>query len=197
MNTPRAKYFDQNVIQKITSADRTKDQQGKATFGLLLVSSITQFLYIFLNFFPVSMLFCNDTVSLEFCRVQLKSSNNTCYYTTHHPFSDVPANNEPLAASYFPSILAELGGFVDQIDSRTRQSQARAALAKFDAKSKKASSYMNTGQLMLQNAHREVIRNLRAILQDKAHGNIGQDHHHQPNTSDTGTGMSPAHCHLH
>jgi len=163
MNTPRAKYFDQNVIQKITSADRAKDQQGKATFGLLL----------------------------------LKSSNNTCYYTTHHPFSDVPANNEPLAASYFPSILAELGGFVDQIDSRTRQSQARAALAKFDAKSKKASSYMNTGQLMLQNAHREVIRNLRAILQDKAHGNIGQDHHHQPNTSDTGTGMSPAHCHLH
>jgi len=107
MNTPRAKYFDQNVIQKITSADRTKDQQGKATFVLL------------------------------------------------------------------------------PIDSRTRQSQARAALAKFDAKSKKASSYMNTGQLMLQNAHQEVIRNLRAILQDKAHGNIGQDHHHQPNTSDT------------
>ncbi|KAG2611786.1 hypothetical protein PVAP13_4KG156210 [Panicum virgatum] len=115
MNTPRAKYFDQNVIQKITSADRTKDQQGKAMFGLL----------------------------------PLKSSNNTCYYTTHHPFSDVPANNEPLAASYFPSILAELGGFVDQINSRTRQSQARAALAKFDAKSKKASSYMNMGQLML------------------------------------------------
>ncbi|KAG2564683.1 hypothetical protein PVAP13_7NG085300 [Panicum virgatum] len=108
MNTPRAKHFDQNVIQKITSADRTKDQQGKATFGLL------------------------------------------------------------------------------PIDSRTRQSQARAALAKFDAKSKKASSYMNTGQLMLQNAHQKAIRNLRAILQDKAHGNIGQDHHHQPNTSDTG-----------
>ncbi|KAG2564687.1 hypothetical protein PVAP13_7NG085300 [Panicum virgatum] len=151
MNTPRAKHFDQNVIQKITSADRTKDQQGKATFGLL----------------------------------PLKSSNNTCYYTTHHPFSNVPANNEPLAASYFPSIIAELGGFVDQIDSRTRQSQARAALAKFDAKSKKASSYMNTGQLMLQNAHQKAIRNLRAILQDKAHGNIGQDHHHQPNTSDT------------
>jgi len=102
MNTPRAKYFDQNVIQKITSADRTKDQQGKATFVLLPVISITQFLYIFLNFFPVSILFCNATVSLHFCRVQLKSSNNTCYYTTHHPFSDVPANNEPLAASYFP-----------------------------------------------------------------------------------------------
>jgi len=150
MNTPRAKYFDQNVIQKITSADRTKDQ-GKATFELL----------------------------------PLKSSINTCYYTTHHPFSDVPANNEPLAAPHFPSSLAELGGFVDQIGRRTRQSQARAALAKFDAKSKKASSYMNMGQLMLQNAHQEVIRNLRAILQDEAHGNIGQNHHHQPITCDT------------
>ncbi|RCV32854.1 hypothetical protein SETIT_7G036300v2 [Setaria italica] len=34
-NTPRAKYFDQNVIKKLISADRTKDQQGKSTFGLL------------------------------------------------------------------------------------------------------------------------------------------------------------------
>ncbi|RLM62304.1 hypothetical protein C2845_PM14G07150 [Panicum miliaceum] len=152
MNTPRAQYFDQNFVQKITSADRTKDQQGKATFGLL----------------------------------PLKSSINTCYYTTHHPFSDVPANNEPLAASHVPSILAELGGFVDQIGSRTRQSQARAAMAKFHAKSKKASSYMNMGQLMLQNAHQDVIQNLRAILQDEVRGNIGQDHHHQPIASDTG-----------
>ncbi|KAG2582963.1 hypothetical protein PVAP13_6KG145212 [Panicum virgatum] len=116
-----------------------------------------------------------NTPRAKYFDQNLKSSNNTCYYTTHHPFSDVPANNEPLAASYFPSILAELGGFVDQINSRTRQSQARAALAKFGAKSKKASSYMNTVHLMLQNAHQE----------DKAHGNIGQDHHHQPNTSDT------------
>ncbi|CAL4995102.1 unnamed protein product [Urochloa decumbens] len=34
-DTPRAKYFDQNVIKNIISADRTKDQQGKTTFGLL------------------------------------------------------------------------------------------------------------------------------------------------------------------
>ncbi|OEL15067.1 hypothetical protein BAE44_0023914 [Dichanthelium oligosanthes] len=36
--TPRTKYFHQNVIQQIISADRTKDHQGKATFGLLPVS---------------------------------------------------------------------------------------------------------------------------------------------------------------
>lgn len=35
--TPRAKYFDQNVIKKLISADRTKNQQGKSTFGLLLL----------------------------------------------------------------------------------------------------------------------------------------------------------------
>ncbi|CAL4955068.1 unnamed protein product [Urochloa decumbens] len=34
-DTPRAKYFDQNVIKNIISADRIKDQQGKTTFGLL------------------------------------------------------------------------------------------------------------------------------------------------------------------
>ncbi|CAL5059089.1 unnamed protein product [Urochloa decumbens] len=34
-DTPRAKYFDQNVIKNIISADRTKDQHGKTTFGLL------------------------------------------------------------------------------------------------------------------------------------------------------------------
>ncbi|RLN17154.1 hypothetical protein C2845_PM02G17990 [Panicum miliaceum] len=34
-DTPRAKYFDQNVIKKLISADRTKDKQGKATFGVL------------------------------------------------------------------------------------------------------------------------------------------------------------------
>ncbi|RLM74816.1 hypothetical protein C2845_PM15G09120 [Panicum miliaceum] len=86
-----------------------------------------------------------------------------------------------------PSILAELGGFVDQIGSKTWQAQARAAMEKFDAKSKKASSYMNMGQHMLQNAHQEVICNLRAILQEQVNGNIGQDHHHhQPTAFDTG-----------
>ncbi|RCV20733.1 hypothetical protein SETIT_4G080800v2 [Setaria italica] len=45
MDTPRAKYFTQNVIKKIISADRTKDQQGKATFGLLPLRNIIDTCY--------------------------------------------------------------------------------------------------------------------------------------------------------
>jgi len=34
---PRAKYFNQDLIKKIIAADKTKDDQGKVTFGRLPV----------------------------------------------------------------------------------------------------------------------------------------------------------------
>nr|TKW32268.1 hypothetical protein SEVIR_2G157600v2 [Setaria viridis] len=45
MDTPRPKYVTQNVIKKIISADRTKDQQGKATFGVLPLRNIIDTCY--------------------------------------------------------------------------------------------------------------------------------------------------------
>lgn len=52
---------------------------------------------------------------------------------------------------------AELHELVDQIGSRSRKMQAMVALANFDAKAKKALSYMNIGQQMLRDAHEAVI----------------------------------------
>ncbi|RCV21406.1 hypothetical protein SETIT_4G137200v2 [Setaria italica] len=133
--TPRAKYFDQNMIKKLISADRTKDQQGKSTFGLL----------------------------------PLRNSINTCYHVPQHPSTNVPAPIEPVS-THFPSI--------------SRKTQAMVALANFDAKAKKALSYMNIGQHMLQDAHEAVIHTLQTILNDEVHGNNTEEHHDQPHVSD-------------
>lgn len=38
INTPRAKFFDKIVIDEIKKADKTKDKDGKVTFGKLHVS---------------------------------------------------------------------------------------------------------------------------------------------------------------
>ncbi|KAG2634393.1 hypothetical protein PVAP13_2NG168909, partial [Panicum virgatum] len=113
--TPRAKYFDQNVIKKIITTDRMKDRQGKATFGLL----------------------------------PLRNSINTCYHKTQHSSSEVPVNIDPLAATHFSSMQAEVHSLVAQIGTSSRKMQAMLVLANFEAKSKKASSYMNIGQQIL------------------------------------------------
>lgn len=75
---------------------------------------------------------------------------------TQHPSTNVPAPIEPLS-THFPSMQAELHELVDQIGSRSRKMQAMVALANFDAKAKKALSYMNIGQQMLRDAHEAVI----------------------------------------
>lgn len=103
---------------------------------------------------------------------------NTCYHRVQSPSSDIPVNSDPLKAAPFPSILDELGGLVDQIGNRTMKTQARAALENFDVRSKKATNYMNMGQLMLRDAHKEVVHNLRTILEASVNGNIGDLHYH-------------------
>ncbi|OEL16488.1 hypothetical protein BAE44_0022495 [Dichanthelium oligosanthes] len=148
--TPRARYFHQNVIQQIISADKTKDHQGKVTFGLL----------------------------------QLRNITNTCYQTTQHHSPNVLPTFEPLPTPHFPSMQVELGGLVAQIDSRKRKMQAMQALATFDTKSKKASSYINSAHVMLRDAHRDVIHTLRRILQDDVHDMINKDHGDAPDAFD-------------
>lgn len=127
--------------------------------------------------------------------MQLRISTSTCYHETQHPSSNVPPSIEPLAATHFPSMEVELHGLVAQIGSRSRKTQAMLALANFDAKARKASSYMNMGQQMLQDAHRAAISTLRTILHDEVHGNNTEDYHDHPPACDAGSDTNSAHCH--
>lgn len=79
---------------------------------------------------------------------------------------------------------AELRGLVDQISDSPRKTQAMLALANFDAKAKKASSYVSIGQQILCDAHQTAIRTLQAILSAEMHGNNSEDHDDQPYTCD-------------
>ncbi|KAG2650539.1 hypothetical protein PVAP13_1NG457219, partial [Panicum virgatum] len=135
--TPRAKYFDQNVIKRIITADRMKDRQGKATFGLLPVRSFK-----------------------------------------------VPVNIDLLAATHFSSMQAEVHSLVAQNGTSLRKTQVMLVLANFEAKSKKASSYMNIGLQILRDAHQAAVHTLRTILHDEVNGNINQQHHDQTHACD-------------
>ncbi|XP_025794955.1 uncharacterized protein LOC112875348 isoform X3 [Panicum hallii] len=79
---------------------------------------------------------------------------------------------------------AEVHRLVAQIGSSSRKTQAMLVLANFEAKSKKASSYMNIGQQIPRDAHQTAIRTLRTILQDEVNGNISQEHHDQTHGCD-------------
>jgi hypothetical protein len=85
---------------------------------------------------------------------------------------------------------AEVHRLVAQIGSSSRKTQAMLVLANFEAKSKKASSYMNIGQQIPRDAHQTAIRTLRTILQDEVNGNISQEHHDQTHGCDEGSDMS-------
>lgn len=65
---------------------------------------------------------------------------------TQLPSSSNNPGVERLAAPHFPSMEAELHALVAQIGSRSRKTEATLALENFDAKAKKASSYVNIGQ---------------------------------------------------
>uniref|UniRef100_K3YCC0 Uncharacterized protein n=1 Tax=Setaria italica TaxID=4555 RepID=K3YCC0_SETIT len=113
----------------------------------------------------------------------LRNNIDTCYHTTQNLSSNTPPSIEPLATTSFPSMQAELRGLVDQISGEPRKTQAMLALASFDAKAKKASSYVTIGQQMLSDAHQAATRTLQAILNDEMDGNDSEDHDNQPHAS--------------
>ena len=84
---------------------------------------------------------------------------------------------------------AEVHSLVAQIGTSSRKMQAMLVLANFEAKSKKASSYMNIGLQILRDAHQAAIHTLRTILHDEVNGNINQQHHDQTHACDEGSDM--------
>ncbi|RCV32596.1 hypothetical protein SETIT_7G015700v2 [Setaria italica] len=121
--------------------------------------------------------------ALNSCKAVLRNNIDTCYHTTQNLSSNTPPSIEPLATTSFPSMQAELRGLVDQISGEPRKTQAMLALASFDAKAKKASSYVTIGQQMLSDAHQAATRTLQAILNDEMDGNDSEDHDNQPHAS--------------
>nr|TKW10860.1 hypothetical protein SEVIR_6G195700v2 [Setaria viridis] len=125
-----------------------------------------------------------DTPRVKYFRQNLRNNIDTCYHTSLNPSSNTPPSIEPLATTCFLSMEAELRGLVDEISGGPRKTQAMLALASFDTKAKKASSYISIGQQILSDAHQAAIRTLQEILNDEMHGNNSEDHDNQPHTCD-------------
>lgn len=83
-------------------------------------------------------------------------------------------------------MLPELGGLVDQTFARPKRKLLLQALADFDVNSKKATTYLNRGQLMLQASHEQFIGKLRSILESERHENNSVNHHAQPTAPSEG-----------
>ena len=113
---------------------------------------------------------------------------------TPHPSSSTQPSVQSLGATHFPSMQAEHKGLVAQIGSRSRKTQAMLALANFDAKAKKATSYVNIGHQMLRDAHQAAIHTLQTILHDEVHGSNKEYQHNQAHAGDAGTVKKIAHC---
>ncbi|XP_002450520.2 uncharacterized protein LOC8076785 isoform X5 [Sorghum bicolor] len=143
---PRAKYFNQDLIKKIIAADKTKDDQGKVTFG----------------------------------RLPLRDISDTVYHMPHHSILEKPANIQPVSAIQFPSILSELVGVVNVTVAKPKRKPLVQAFTEFDIKSKKATTYLNRGQLMLQTSHDQLIAKVRSILENQSCENNSIDHQAKP-----------------
>ncbi|CAD6247341.1 unnamed protein product [Miscanthus lutarioriparius] len=149
---PRANYFNQDLIKKIIAADKTKDDQGKVTFG----------------------------------RLPLRDINDTVYYMPHHSIPEKPANIQPVTNIQFPTILSELGGVVNVTVAKLKRKLLVQALAQFDIKSKKATTFLNKGQLMLQASHDQLVAKVRSILENQSCENNSIDHQAQPTAPSAG-----------
>lgn len=167
-NIPRAKYFTQDLIKKIIAADKTKDDQGKVTFGRLPVSH-SNYCPPFLYGIPfVNGFFLPVTFSI-LC-VQLRNIDDTCYYMPDNFIPNMPANIEPVPPIQFPiqfpSLLTEVGRVVHvTVVSGTKRKLLKQAFAQFDINSKKAMTSINKGHLMLRSSHAQVIEKVRSILE--------------------------------
>lgn len=99
---------------------------------------------------------------------------------------DMPANIQPVPAIQFPSILSQLGGIVNVTVPKPKRKLLLQALAEFDIKSKKATTYIQRGQLMLQSSHDQVVGKVRSILENQSCENNSIDHQAQPTAPSAG-----------
>ena len=65
------------------------------------------------------------------------------------------------------------------------------ALAEFDIKSKKATTFLNRGQLMLQASHDQLVAKVRSILENQSCENNSIDHQAQPTAPSAGPQIYP------
>ncbi|XP_021306194.1 uncharacterized protein LOC8072946 isoform X5 [Sorghum bicolor] len=98
----------------------------------------------------------------------------------HHSIPEKPANIQPVSAIQFPSILSELVGVVNVTVAKPKRKLLVQAFTEFDIKSKKATTYLNRGQLMLQTSHDQLIAKVRSILENQSCENNSIDHQAKP-----------------
>ncbi|CAD6239401.1 unnamed protein product [Miscanthus lutarioriparius] len=98
----------------------------------------------------------------------IRDINDTVYYMPHHSIPEKPANIQPVTTIQFPSILSELGGVVNVTVAKPKRKLLVQALAEFDIKSKKATTFLNRGQLMLQASHDQLVAKVRSILENQS-----------------------------
>lgn len=122
---------------------------------------------------------------------QLRDINDTVYYMPHHSIPEKPANIQPVSAIQFPSILSELGGVVNVTVAKPKRKLLVQAFAEFDIKSKKATTYLNRGQLMLQTSHDQLVAKVRSILENQSCENNSIDHQAQPTAPSAGPQTYP------
>jgi hypothetical protein len=65
------------------------------------------------------------------------------------------------------------------------------ALAEFDIKSKKATTLLNRGQLMLQASHDQLVAKVRSILENQSCDNNSIDHQAEPTAPSAGPQIYP------
>lgn len=129
-------------------------------------------------------IYCHITISI-LC-MQLRNINETCYCMPDQHIPDMPANIQPVPAIQFPSILSQLGGIVNVTVPKPKRKLLLQALAEFDIKSKKATTYIQRGQLMLQSSHDQVVGKVRSILENQSCENNSIDHQAQPTAPSAG-----------
>jgi len=122
---------------------------------------------------------------------QLRDINDTVYYMPHHSIPEKPANIQPVTTIQFPSILSELGGVVNVTVAKPKRKLLVQALAEFDIKLKKATTFLNRGQLMLQASHDQLVAKVRSILENQSCENNSIGHQAQPTAPSAGPQIYP------
>ena len=122
---------------------------------------------------------------------QLRDISDTVYHMPHHSIPEKPANIQPVSAIQFPSILSELVGVVNVTVAKPKRKLLVQAFTEFDIKSKKATTYLNRGQLMLQTSHDQLIAKVRSILENQSCENNSIDHQAKPTAPTAGPQSDP------
>jgi hypothetical protein len=91
----------------------------------------------------------------------------------------------------FSSILSELVGVVNVTVAKPKRKLLVQAFVEFDIKSKRATTYLNMGKLMLQTSHDQLVAKVRSSLENQSFENNSIDHQAQPTAPSAGPQIYP------